>query len=68
MEPSTSWFLVGFDNHCAMTGTPRNLVLIEYIQKKSVTSAIKYFSNEKSSVLLFKKHLLLLFYCRIYLL
>ena len=22
MEPTTSWFLVGFVNHCAMTGTP----------------------------------------------
>jgi len=23
IEPATSWFLVGFANHCAMTGTPR---------------------------------------------
>ena len=23
MEPATSWFLVGFVNHCAMTGTPQ---------------------------------------------
>ena len=22
MEPATSWFLVGFVNHCATTGTP----------------------------------------------
>ena len=22
MEPATSWFLVGFDNHCTTTGTP----------------------------------------------
>ena len=24
IEPSTSWFLVRFINHCAMTGTPRH--------------------------------------------
>ena len=23
MEPATSWFLVGFLNHCATTGTPK---------------------------------------------
>ena len=28
MEPSTSWFLVGFANHCAMTGTPRDFLYI----------------------------------------
>ena len=25
IEPSTSWFLVRFVNHCATTGTPRNI-------------------------------------------
>ena len=23
-EPTTSWFLVGFVNHCATTGTPKD--------------------------------------------
>ena len=28
IEPSTSWFLVGFINHCAMTGTPKMPILL----------------------------------------
>ena len=29
IEPATSWFLVGFVNHCATTGTPENQQLLK---------------------------------------
>ena len=30
IEPSTSWLLVGFVNHCAMTRTPKQIVITTY--------------------------------------
>ena len=37
IEPATSWFLVGFVNHCAMTGTPK-LLYFNIALNKSINS------------------------------
>jgi len=45
-EPATSWFLVGFVNHCATTGTPGSLFLfatVAYLIKILINSLLFLF-------------------------
>ena len=44
IKPSTSWFLVGFVNHCTMMGTPNNILFVKinalvYIKVSNIISA-----------------------------
>jgi len=42
-EPTTSWFLVGFVNHCATTGTPSKIICISISENDSRTFHWKAF-------------------------
>ena len=42
-EPTTSWFLVGFVNHCAITGTPIGITIL--VRKLESRGIILVFTN-----------------------
>ena len=42
IEPSTSWFLVGFVNHCTMTGTPT----FQFSLKISIILKLLYYATK----------------------
>ena len=40
-DPATSWFLVGFVNHCATTGTPEARLLKARMQTRQLQTSLQ---------------------------